>query len=357
MPEKHVERSPERAPDPDFGAEPPDVDEEDTLPAGEAHDDAPPADEHEDEATAETERERIEARARRQGWVPQDEFRGRPETWKSAEQFLEDGNSNLRIANERADKLDRDLAAANQRLEESGQVLRQLTDQIGSIQSRFVNADKAAYDRARAELRAEMRNAVENADTEAHDRAQRQLDAMDRAPPPTETPPRPTSPAPAPTEQVPEAIKAIARGWGAEPRNAFMADPTLRQLMVAEHNLILAKDPKYQTLEGQRDGYDQARKSFVKRYGDVIAERGFGHLVENPMRNAPGPAGRPSGDRNTNGRGPRKGRTFDDLPKEAKDAYEKFKRTIGPRRVQQEDGTYKLVPYSKEEYLARYEWE
>ena len=46
-----------------------------------------------------------EDKARAQGWRPQEEYNGNPDNWKTAEQFIEDGNKIAPIQKERNDRL------------------------------------------------------------------------------------------------------------------------------------------------------------------------------------------------------------------------------------------------------------
>ncbi len=52
--------------------------------------------------------ETAEETARMQGWVPQDEFRGDPDIWKSAEEFNEYGDKHAAVAKERGKKATED---------------------------------------------------------------------------------------------------------------------------------------------------------------------------------------------------------------------------------------------------------
>lgn len=320
-------RSLEREPDPDFN--------EDIVdpPQGE-HIDPPVGDGAEQQRTT-------ERRARAQGWVPQDQYRGDAAKWVDAETFLEKGYGNNDILRERIDRLadklserDGQIGELNTRVAESGQVLRSLND-------RFINADRNAYARARADLQREMRDATAEADVEKYDKAKADLDALDRAPPvekPATTQPIRTAPA------APQ-LDAVTTSWRDE-NMSWWQDDELSSVAIAAHKRLVASNPYYNTDAGQRAGYDAAKAEVMRRYPERF---------ENARRSAPGAGGarQPSGDRhNGNGRS-RAGRTFNDLPPKAQEACDMFVRSIPAKRG--EDG--KMHPYTRQDYLDTYEWE
>lgn len=323
------ERSPERAPDPDFNEDDPALLADTDPPAVETDPPAddratdPPADDGEDQR-------KLEARARRMGWVPQAEFRGDPAKWVDAEEFIEIGLGNNRILAERNEKLDREVVELKSKVDESGQVLGALHGQIKALNDRFINADRAGYARGRAEAEARMRAAAAEADVEAFDAAKADLDAYDRAPPPAPEAPRTAAPA------RPQ-IDPVTQAWVGESRNEWFKDEELSEAAIVAHKRLIAKNPRYKTPEGQLEGLNAAREEVFKRYRDEIAER-YPHLIENPRRAASGSVRSPSGDRGSGARS--KKRTVADLPEDARKELARFKRTI--------------PNYKDDEYLAIY---
>lgn len=283
------------------------------------------------------EQQRItERRARAQGWVPQDQYRGDSAKWVDAETFLEKGYGNNDILRERIDRLadrlaerDGQIGELNTRVAESGQVLRALND-------RFINVDRSAYARAKADLERDMRDAAAEADTEKFDRAKADLDALNRAPPPVApaAPARPAAPA------APQ-LDAVTTAWRDE-NMSWWQDDELSSVAIAAHKRLVAGNPYYNTADGQRAGYDAAKAEVQRRYPERF---------ENPRRSAPGAGGarQPSGDRG-NGRGNGSGRTFANLPEDAKKEFIKTRNAMGPDKK-----TGK--PYFTEEmFLDQYVW-
>ncbi len=322
-------RSLEREPDLiDDEADPPN----DNQPAEDHVVDPPPDDGAEERAVT-------ERRARAQGWVPQDQYRGDSAKWVDAETFLEKGYGNNDILRERIDRLadriserDGQIGELNTRIAESGQVLRSLND-------RFINADRNAYARGKADAEARMREATAEADVEKYDQAKADLDALTQTPPPTQAAPA------APARPAVPQLDDVTRQWRDE-NISWFADDTLSSVAIAEHKRLVATNAYYNTAEGQRAGYDAAKKEVMRRYPERF---------ENPRRNAPGAGGArtPSGDRGNgdgrNGNGGGKLR-WGDLTADEQKAADMFVRSIPPAKGK--DG--KMHPFTREEYLEHY---
>lgn len=108
----------------------------------------------------------VEEKARSQGWVPLEEFRGDPNQWRDAKTFVERGEIIIPIMKERNEKLE-----------------RKLHDMEGSVKELVEFSKKAeerAYQRARNDLEVKRLMAVENADTEAFREAERELDSLQK---------------------------------------------------------------------------------------------------------------------------------------------------------------------------------
>lgn len=110
-----------------------------------------------------------------QGWRPLEEFNGPEDNWKTAKEFQRDGEwlDKLKEKDQRLDRIERDF---NQRLENTNKL----------HEARRESEIKA--------LKAEQRNAVDSADTDSFDKAQTQIDALEKA---------------APVETVPQTDNAI----------------------------------------------------------------------------------------------------------------------------------------------------
>lgn len=107
----------------------------------------------------------IEEKARAQGWVPQDEFNGEAERWKTAEAFVEAGEKIAPIQKERNEKLLSELQTIKKEMEEFKRI------HFKSMKA----AEKRAYEEAIKKLKNEQKAAVEEADIQRFEEIERQI--------------------------------------------------------------------------------------------------------------------------------------------------------------------------------------
>lgn len=105
-----------------------------------------------------------EDKARAGGWVAKDEWRGDPERWVDAESFNERGENVVPILRERTEALQKKVVE----LERS---LKQFSEYHSKVEQR-------SYERAVAQVKREMREAVKVGDEEAFDHAQKQYEQL-----------------------------------------------------------------------------------------------------------------------------------------------------------------------------------
>lgn len=113
----------------------------------------------------------VEARARAQGWAPLEDWRGDPERWKTAEEFVETSERSAGVANETIRRMEKKLAA----VEDDNQRLR---DGLDELKSHHAQTAKREYDRAYAKIKGEMAQAVEEGDTDAFKKAEKKMDDL-----------------------------------------------------------------------------------------------------------------------------------------------------------------------------------
>ncbi|MCX8125832.1 MAG: hypothetical protein N3E40_01630 [Dehalococcoidia bacterium] len=113
----------------------------------------------------------VEDRARLMGWMSKDEFPGDPSKWMDADTFVRRAEEQLPILRSTLNRLERRLLEQNARM--------------SAMQADFQHfvelakrAQEQAYERALAELKMRQRQAVEERDTEAFEEAQRQYDEL-----------------------------------------------------------------------------------------------------------------------------------------------------------------------------------
>ena len=110
----------------------------------------------------------MEQKAYDQGWRPQEDFTGPEDHWKTAKEYVKDGEwlSRLKEVNQRADRLEKDF------------------------ETRLENTNKLNEARRKSEiadLKKQQREAVEMADSTQYDNAQVKIDELEKQPEPVQT--------------------------------------------------------------------------------------------------------------------------------------------------------------------------
>lgn len=150
-----------------------------------------------------------EQKAYDQGWRPQDDFEGPEDNWKTAKEYVRDGEF-LATIKELNQKVDSQKADFDQRLENS---------------NKLHEARKA---REISDLKTQQRDAVRVSDTDAFDSAQKQIDKLEEAP--------------AESKNAP-AVDPVISEW--ESKNTWINDLTDERTPVAQGiwNQYISKNP------------------------------------------------------------------------------------------------------------------
>lgn len=281
----------------------------------------------------------VERRARMQGWKPLEEFGGPRDQWRSAEDYLARADNEMPLLRSRLRAFEGRIAALDRRLAESGEV-------IGDMSERLRSADERAIKRARAELEAKRREAVQSADTEAFDAAEQELAELEES----RQKPRGTNGA-APAGQgansaplpPPEVL-----AWAKE-NPWFHSDPALRSAATAAHVALLSSEPTLSLAEN----LDKVSRTMAALHPDrVRAPRRNRDEDERDDRDDEGERRRhepaavtPNRERPARRRDPR---SFDAMPQESKDAYAKYARQIADKPMG------KGKPLTKDEWAKDY---
>lgn len=255
--------------------------------------------------------ENIEQEARTMGWVPQSEFRGDAEKWVSAETFVERGHTVLPILKANNRRLEEQV----QKLTEEGQRLQTLfeasQEAIQGLQEVHSEHTKAAVEKAKRELKAELKQAKEDGDvdleitvTEALAEIREQEKAAAAKPPEK----KPEAPAPQ-VNTHPDFVPWLKENpwFGTDSRK------TLRATGIAQE---LRADPEYDSLQG---------KAFFDKVVEVMEER-----TGSGGRPSKVNSGRPSGGPNSGGGD----KSYEALPPDAKEACTRqAKKLVGEGRA------------------------
>ena len=238
-----------------------------------------------------------ESEARAQGWVGQDEFRGRESDWVDAETFVKRGREILPIVRKNNEKLLKELQEARKIAEEARETAKE-----------FQKFQKEQYERKAKELEAQLsrlkverREAISSGDglrvdelEEAQDALKEELQqtkaAANYTPPPVETP---------------KQVDASLQTW-LDKNDWFGVDKRTTGIANGLGEALRAENPG---LVGQ---------AFLDKLDEELAatlpEKFGKKRVSNPMDGASGTSGRPS-----------KGKqSYDSLPADAKAACDRF---------------------------------
>ncbi len=263
----------------------------------------------------------IEAEARRGGWRPQEEYRGPPGQWRTAEEFLKRGQDILPMVR-------KDLIRERERgtkMEEEIKALRQTVDEqklaMDDLLKMARTASESGYKRALEELKAKKRQAAQAGDIAGVVAIDDQISEVEEAradavPPPREAAPAPKNPQPVPPRVDPAVERFVSENpW-------FNTDQVLHKAMETEHMALLQDAPGL-SLE---ENLDRAKEAVMARY-----PRKFGITEKNdddappppPRRNGVNPPSPPSG----GGRRPATGIASIEDPQERAMAQQAFNRT------------------------------
>lgn len=227
----------------------------------------------------------VEEKALKGGWIPKSEFKGDPAKWRSAEEFVERGETLLPIMKATVARQAREIAALERAQKEVTEYL--------------TRSEKLAYDRAIKDLKAKQIEAVSVADTETFAKLDQEIAELSR-----ETP-RP--PAHVKNTDDPVFTEWLGRNKWAESDEVMIA---------------------YAETQGEF-----LTRTTNKRGSDLLEEitkevkAKFPNKFTNPRRDEAPPV---EGGSPPSRKG---GKTFADLPAEAKAACERMEKNYGVKRA------------------------
>lgn len=266
--------------------------------------------------------EEAETRARVMGWKPKEQFKGDPDKWVPADEFLDRGIASPAIMAERLAFMGDRLA----RQERDNQHLSGRFDEaIGTINTMTTmlrTSEKRQYDRAKAELEAQREKAVEVGDTATFRRLDTEVRELEKAAPVTMAPPSAATPTNGRAASADNpAVQAFYR------RNPWYSkDPVLTQEADIIHTGLVNARPDMTVEQNLAEVERRLRTYFPDRFQGAAAPNGAAALTENPRREEPGavsPAAAQAPMRRQAAR-----RSFATMPQESKTAYVKYKKML-----------------------------
>lgn len=264
-----------------------------------------------------------ETTARRMGWRPKDEFKGDAAKWVDAETFVAERWDDL----PKLRRTVRDMETGFKRLE--GQ-LKEQTEVFSNYRDFASRAEQRAYERARGELEAKLQVAVASADTEGFKQVQAELKQLEKDTPPG----KPATAATTTTERkvdTPAEPPREITEWIAE-NPWFNSDLELHEAAKSLDAGLRASHPGMPYSERLAMVKERVMRNYPEKFG------------ANARRDAPSSVANPGG-----ATPPRKkGKTYDDLPPEAKKACDKYVKTIPPDKNGKK--------YTRDDYVRDYDW-
>jgi hypothetical protein len=268
-----------------------------------------------------------ERQARAQGWVPEDEWdedraeregKRKPYKFLTPKEYLAKIDNSAPILRERLRRMEEKLGSAEGKLTDMHQIL---SDQ------RRMSADaiKRAVDQALAKAREEKLRAVEEGDKDAYQTAEakerdiiaRQQQQAQQAEPAREE---------APAQRQPSA--ETQRWIGAN--KWFLTNTALRDAMVHEHNMLIARHPDQDQAELLEPAAVQVRRRYPEFFREEVPQQQRRASVSEPTGYRP-PASKTA-------------TRVADLPKEDQDAFKRFQKMIEAKGGK----------YTEAEFLAEY---
>lgn len=231
----------------------------------------------------ETQDRDYEAEARQLGWHPQDEFRGNAADWVDARTFVSRGENQLPILRENNRKLSQRVRRADDEIAGLRATVDEVNTSLKTLRTMAEKSNEAGYQRAKAELEAQQRQAVTDGDLPRFEHIAGEIARVEAAR--EEIAPKPES-TPTPENKGPKATPEF-QAWLTENNDWVRADPILARAAVqAELDLRQGDDP---LTEAQIwDGVTEAVQSkyprrFAAATGTVLQAR---EPVETHMRRA-----------------------------------------------------------------------
>jgi len=257
----------------------------------------------------------FEAEARAEGWRPLEQYKGDPNKWIDAKEFVERGENILPLVKAQNGKLKNDLEATKRTLAEMRESMDNFKLFHEETTARLQKEKKAEYARAEADLKKARTEARENGDLDKVDEISDAIADLK-----AEAKAEETKTKKAPTAQSQDAIlkDPVYQAWAKE--NPWFGDDTDKdnarrsRLAVAVGQEIRAKNPNISMAD------------FLEQITEEVEET-FGAAKKSSRETT----SKVEGSRRGNGGG---GKGYADLPSEArKQCDEDIKRHVGPNKV------------------------
>jgi len=113
-----------------------------------------------------------EERARRMGWVPQEEFKGDPEKWVDADKFVERGENVMPVLKENLSRMESKFEDYQKNSEQKIEKLNKTLERVVALSK---TASERAYQKALRDLKNQQRKAAADGDVQTYDAIEKQI--------------------------------------------------------------------------------------------------------------------------------------------------------------------------------------
>lgn len=211
---------------------------------------------------AETQSTDIEGKARSQGWVPQEEWRGDPEKWRPADEFVKRGEELLPVALERSRAAERKAQELEARLAARE---RESEEKLARIERLSISAVQRQRDSLEAAYRNAQREAVNSGDVQRFDQLERDKAAaisdFDKQFQETRQPAHPQG-----QPALPPDIERQVSAW-VQQNEWFNRDPELNQVAQIHHQRLLREKPGISIADNLAETARYVRQRYPDKFG------------------------------------------------------------------------------------------
>lgn len=272
------------------------------------------------------------SKASEMGWVPKDKFRGDPERWVDADEYVRKGEEVMPILRANNKKLNEQLSLRDQQLQETRAQLDELKESLTVLQEVQTRESTARIDRQIKTVQRQIEEARAERETdrvlELTDQLEELTAEKGKLAAPKEEKPSGSSAAPS------TAVKQEISAWQDE--NTWYGTNVIKTALADSISQKLRRDQAYAGKVGKAF-LDEVTRQTEEIYSREIGGRDDGKSGDDVSKVLPGSN---SGTRAGNG-GTRKGKGFNDLPAEAKAACKSdAERLVGANKAFKTEADY-----------------
>lgn len=231
----------------------------------------------------------IEDKARRMGWVSKDKYKGNPDTWTTAEEFVRKGENELPVVKENFRRLDKKY--------------KELEKDLALMRDNYSSFEKKAYEKAIAEIKNQQKFAVEDGDVDKYERLELQKEELSK-----EVKEREVAKTPNPQPEIPQEVYDWVE------KNSWYNEDMELQAKAEDYSSRLSKSKPHLSLEENlKEVERQIKTNFPEKFGNSLQSSRRQPVDVLPTNNVTGATSK-------------RLKTFSDLPPEAQQVCLAFER-------------------------------